>query len=259
MDINSIIDSAKKQVETVKNQEVNPDKTASFIKSGASIISGYEVLKTIRFSVIAIIVLIIFIYKGLPTYIGGGAILFLLVFSALEIISFKRIRSVNLDEKTNISNTIPIGTDEKVINYIVGIMRSGLGLRGFEILGAGKIYNPENAILITDNQVIFITVLVEGADKLISGTDIAMWQWLLSKNNIEEKLKDLLASNSLSQIVNMNQGNFSMSLNKLNVKIRSGITQSICFSSEDKKVCYSVRDKNELEKAKMIFANYLDV
>ncbi|KKQ43391.1 MAG: hypothetical protein US60_C0003G0035 [Microgenomates group bacterium GW2011_GWC1_37_8] len=171
----------KNTIDGVINQEVDPNRLANLFKQKATIVSKAVSLKILIIFPVVIIILIMLTYKGLPLYIGGGFILFILVLAALQFISYKKIRAVNLDEKVSSRNTISIGVDEKVIDYIVGIMRTGLELREAAYLGTGKIRHPENALLVTDHQIIFIVVPVKGADKLIAETDIAMWQWLLSK------------------------------------------------------------------------------
>jgi len=77
------------------------------------------------------------------------------------------------------------------------------------------------------------------------------------QKNIEEKLKNLLTTNSLSQIANMYQENFSIPLDQLKVKIGEKLTLKICFFTGNKRVCYSIRDKNDHNRAKEIFSKYL--
>ena len=169
--------------------------------------------------------------------------------------SLRRIQKVNLEIASE--GSVVVTEDERLNDKIVGIMRTGLGLRGFEFLGTGKVYTPENTILITNKQIIFIVIPVKGAGKLISGTDISMWQWLMSKSKLSETLNSLLKSKSLSEIVKMHQQNFSIPLGHLKVSIGSKYTQKICFSYLTKKVCYSIRDKQDFNRAKNLFNSYL--
>ncbi len=251
--LNSCMD-INKTVELVKNQEVSPDKIVSYLQSGASLVSGLVTVKTISFSILAIILLVVWMLNGLPYYIGGGLILIIIGFIALDFATFKRVRTVNLNQELNTGNSITFENDEKVIDYIVGIMRTGFGLRGFEFLGVGNINNPENALLVTDRQVIFIVIPVQGADKLIGGSYIGMWQWLLSKKNLEEKLKSLLASDQLKKVINLYPTNFSINKNNLVVRFGGKFNQTICFISGERKFCYALRDKKDYLKAKNIFA-----
>src|SRR3989344_7477901 len=112
-------------------------------------------------------------------------------------------------------------TTEKILDYIAGIMKIGFGIRGFEILGVGKIITSENSMIITDKRIIFVTVPLPGAEITISGVDIPMWQWLIAKKDIENKLKEMINSMSVKEIISSNSKNFYIDYGEIE-KIKFG-------------------------------------
>ena len=147
---------------------------------------------------------------------------------------------------------------EKVIDYIAGIMRTGFGLRGSAVLGVGEVQTSENAMIITDKRVLFITAPIPGAEKIIASTDIPMWQWLAARKDIDNKTREMISSMSVEDIANSNPKNFWVEYSEIE-KIDFGrLSRSIEIIKRDsKKLKYSIRDKADFEKAKTILKKFL--
>jgi hypothetical protein len=150
-------------------------------------------------------------------------------------------------------------SNESVLITVPGIMAQHQVVRGYEVLGSGKVINPENAFIVTNKRILFIVVPLPGAGKLIANVDISMWQWALGKGKIEEKLNELLSSYTLDDILHMNNKNFQINLNDLKkVKIGSFLVSKVTFiKNDDSKYKYDIRDKKKLKDLKTIFASYL--
>ncbi len=149
---------------------------------------------------------------------------------------------------------------EKIVDYLAGIMEvmgGGSIARGYEFLGAGKIITSENAAIITNQRIIFITVPIPGAETMVMGIDIPMWEWIAAKKEIENKLKEMLSSMTIEQILNSNPKNFYVDYSNIE-RIKFGnFTHSIkIFKRDGKKLKYSIRDVDDFQKAKQLFANY---
>lgn len=132
-------------------------------------------------------------------------------------------------------------------------MRSGLGIRGFEILGRGKNLMPENAMIITNKRVYFVTVPVDGANTMVSGTDIGMWQWILSSNDIKNKINEMLEKGELNNLLNSSDANHFIELGNSKISSGTNLTQKICFKGSSGKLCYSIRDKSDFIAIKKHF------
>ena len=148
---------------------------------------------------------------------------------------------------------------EKIIAHIAGIMRTGFHLRGSAVLGTGKIRTAENAMLITDKRIIFVVVPVKGAETIVASTDIAMWQYMLSKKGIEEKLKTWMKGKSPQTLLKSNPKNYAIELKDIQkVKFNKFFNRGVVFMKKDgTKRSYAIRDKADLERAKKLFANFL--
>lgn len=148
-----------------------------------------------------------------------------------------------------------INQNEKIIDYIAGIMKvGGSGIRGYEVLGAGKVITSENAMIITDKRILFITVPMPGAETIVAGFDIPAWQWLAAKKDIESKTKEMINSKSLEDILRSNSKNFYVGYNEIE-KVKFGRFSRVIeiIKIDKKKLKYMIRDKNDFEKLKLIF------
>ena len=149
---------------------------------------------------------------------------------------------------------------EKVLDYVAGILwggGSGGRIYSYEVLGKGKILRPENAMIVTNQRVLFIVVPLPGADQVIAGTNIGMWQWVTQAKEIEKKLKKLLSSKTIPAILKMHEKNYFVNLSDIE-KVKLGfITKKLIIKTKDKKrYTYSIRIKEDREKIKKIFKNY---
>lgn len=246
-------------------KEINSEKIAGGIQAAGTALAVFSLVKLIVIVIVLIGIIIFFIVKGLPWYVGLISISFVVLLVVFQAIKIKRISSVKLTPPSpplRTFKTIETEPDEKIVDYITGIMRVGIlpegKIYGKGWLGVGEINFPENALILTNYRVAFIKVPVAGAGKLIADTNISMWQWILAKKDIENKLKEMMASQSLQEILNCSEKNFSLRFEEIKEIKLSKISQSIIFISKDnKKYEYSIRDKKDFEKAKVIFKRFL--
>jgi hypothetical protein len=143
---------------------------------------------------------------------------------------------------------------EKIIDYVAGIMRAGFRLRAGPYFGTTKIKDPENAMIITDKRILFIFVPLKGAGQIIGETDISMWQFLLAKKDIEQVLKKMISENSLDKILSSYEKNYALNRDEIErVKISPFFSKIKFFMKDGNKYSYSLRDKNDLGKLKVMF------
>ncbi|MFY9484817.1 MAG: hypothetical protein WAP74_04360 [Patescibacteria group bacterium] len=248
-------------MENQKNiQQSAAENIAKVTKAGAQAVTVYEIFKSIIWIVVSIPIAIYLISFGVPWYFIIPIPIIGIVFALLSMISIRRISAVNL-EHSNLTApqvSVPIEPNEKVVDYIPGIIKTGFGLRGYEVLGAGKILDSENLMLLTNASVLFVTIPLPGGDKIIQAIDIPMWQWLAASKEIDQKAKDLISSYSLMQMQQLNMIRAGVALQTLDrVKINN-IFGSITFVTKTgEKYSYSIRNKENREKAKNLFAQFL--
>ena len=155
-----------------------------------------------------------------------------------------------------------VNSGEKIIDYIAGIMRAGFGVRGYEVLGVGKVITSENAMLFTSKGILFITVPLPGAETMVSGVDIPMWQWLLAKKDIESKTKEMISSMSAERILKSNPKNYYVSYEEIKAvkfgwKFLFFSSTTISITRNDGKTLkYTIRDKQDFERAKVILKRF---
>lgn len=242
-----------------KKQTSRAEIISKLPKTGGTIFGIFFLVKTIFQFIIATCIISFFILIGLPLYIGIIPLVLIIIFIILQIIRVKRIVSVKLDVvNTNVTNTDEkitnvTNTDEKIIDYIAGIMRT-FHIRGYGVLGVGKIVTPENAIIITNKRIIFVVVPLPGGERIVAGVDIPMWQWLLAKKDIENKLKEMINSMSIESIIHSNPKNYWINYNEIEkIKFSKFSSRNIEIVKRDgKKLKYAIRDKKDLKKIELI-------
>lgn len=135
----------------------------------------------------------VLIFIGVPLYAVLPFILIFIFISIvgiiIHIVGLIQLSHVNVKtepiERKN-SNNIKLKPDEKIVGYITGIMRtaSGLKIRAIPFPAVGEVRSPENAIIITNKNILFIVVPLPGADKNLDGFDIPMMEWLTAEKDI---------------------------------------------------------------------------
>jgi hypothetical protein len=234
---------------------------AKLTKTGSTVSSSYGIVRALPFTIIAILLGIFLLYMHVAWYIGALCIFFGVLWMTVQIVRTKRIASVDISShplEVKENPKAEIDKDEKVKDYIAGIMRTDFKVRSYEVLGAGSVIMSENAMIITDRHILMITVPLPGAEKVVDGTDLSMWQWLAAKKDIESKLKEMISDMPVNEIAQTNPKNYALELTDIKKVGTPRFQQTLAFTTMDnKKYSYSIRDKADYEKAKSIFASYL--
>jgi hypothetical protein len=254
-DINGALGSPGSSTESTR-----AGKIARMTKTGGKIWATRQLIGAIPLAVILGLFAFVFLYLAHLIWWGMACAVLAAGFLAAGIIRLKRISTVDIgppSSKAEKAINIKIDRSEKVIGHIAGIMRSGWASRSYEFYGTGQVKTSENAMVITDRRILFITVPLPGADKIVAGTSIPSLQWLIAKKDIEDKLEEMISSMSLEDIFQTNPRNFSINLNEIK-KVQIGRhSQALKFVTQDnKKYSYSIRDKEDFIRAKEIFTSY---
>jgi len=238
---------------------VEAEKIAKAIYIGEITSNVYRLLVGVILDIIIIIIVLFFISKGLPWYWGVMIVVFSIVLNILQIIKIKRISTALTSPSPNLpAPAIQIIPGEKIIDFVAGVTATGFTGRGFGWLGKGEMAFPQNAIIITNKRIAFITVPVLGAEKIVGSTVVGIWQYLLAKKDIENKLKEMMASQPLEKILQGHPKNFSIRFEEIKkIKMNSFQLKITFITKDNKKYSYSTRDKKDFERAKEIFRNFL--
>ncbi|MGD0152624.1 MAG: hypothetical protein ABSC17_02515 [Thermacetogeniaceae bacterium] len=245
---------------TGSDQEDPSSGVAATIKTGGRIVSLFDLAKAIIMAIVVTVFALFLSHRGVPLLICivVAAVPWLLV--VVQHIAYRKISAVDLGPTTNAHTLdLQISPDEKIIDRVSGIMRIGWGaspgqvLRAGQTFGVGRDLNPENAMLLTDRSIWLITVPIAGAGTVIRGTDISTMEWLFSRNQIDSKLMEMMATMSLQEIVQAGARSFKISFNCIRDVKTSDHSQMIAISVADKKKYqYSIRNLADYEKAKEI-------
>lgn len=231
--------------ENKKNNGVTEDDVAG----------GLDLFKKIKVyqSYIGIILIPIF-FGGLALfswklYLSNGFPLFLpIIFiiigiglELLSIIGLRRMLSVNMSQSAYQNKTmakkIVIAKDETVQTTFSGILHSGNV--STSVLGKGKVLKPWNSLILTNYQLIIITVPVPAADQYINGVDLASSAENLLPQGIEmidEKLQKMLKSQTLEEVANCHALNYAIPLSSITeIKLRDFPT-NIAIMNNDKEL-----------------------
>lgn len=236
------------------NQETKADEIADTVQKLGTAGSFYSLAKTIGFSVLIILFAVFLLYIGVPVYICAGLIFIAGLLIVLDIIRVKRILGVDLRSLNEPEEeVVDLEPDEILMNTIPAVMQYGK-VRSYEVLGAGKVITPANALIITNKAVWVLTVPLAGVDKIVSGTDIGKWQWTVAYQDIIDILNKMISTLPLDEVFKQCRAKRLLLLKEISSAKTLPFTQAISLKKLDgKKFGYSVRLKEDYLKAKKIF------
>jgi len=243
---------------TKTNQEKRAEKlTAVVQKTG---IAGLilRLGKSLGFSAMLFLMAIFFIYLGVPWYFGVAIILLAIAIIVVEVVSLKRASAVDLNVAAEPSpEVVELEPGEHLVHAIPAVMQYGK-TRSVAVLGTGQVLTPENALLITNQSLWALTVPLPGVDKVVAGTDIGKWQWMTAWQDITDKLQEMLSSLPLEEVLIQGRAKRLLKLSELKAVKTLPFTFALRFVTTDgKKYGYSVRVKDDYQRAKDLFRNQM--
>jgi len=243
-----------------ENNPLESENIAENIKTGTLFFDWWKLIKSLVFLVIFSALAVYFVFRGqMPWYIPVFFIAVLAVIIILQIVTMRKTsRSLDSSQATQTKDqqatTIAVG--ETLQAYIPAIMYTGF--RMMPALGTGDLPHPENALLLTDQHLLFIFVPLLGADKVIQNQNIGQFDWMAASADIQNKLDQMLSSMSIEQIYQSYPKNFGIALDNLDSVSFSNFPIATTFKTKDgKKYSYSIRNPEDVEKAKQLFANFI--
>ncbi len=184
----------------------------------AKINQDYQIIQKkldlINLAVTMSIILLILYLINIPFYIPlifTGFFFILIVSSIIELRRIKGINLVNPLKENNSKKSLPvkINKDEEIILPIFGIMKTSVDLKsalepfGISFLGKGKVFSPENSLLITNKRLLFIQVPMTGGDNIVGETNYVMNNFFYNKKELLTNGEELLRTQSLPQILQL--------------------------------------------------------
>lgn len=200
------------------------------------------------------------VFLKLPWYFSALFIIFIALLVLLQVITVKRVATVDISTSNIIGKrkVIKLDPDEEVTGYIGGIAKR-FG-KGYEFLGVGKILTSENCLIATTKRVLFATAPVPGAGKIISGLDISQLQWLLAKKDVENKAREMADELIKKRSLVLNYTFFFLYLDAIKEIKTNEFFGSIKFITKDNKsYTYITRDKKDLEKVRKLFSSVVKI
>jgi len=159
-------------------------------------------------------ILLVLYLINIPFYIPlifTGFFFILIVSSIIELRRIKGINLVNPLKENNSKKSLPvkINKDEEIILPIFGIMKTSVDLKsalepfGISFLGKGKVFSPENSLLITNKRLLFIQVPMTGGDNIVGETNYVTNNFFYNKKELLTNGEELLRTQSLPQILQL--------------------------------------------------------
>jgi len=185
----------------------------------------------------------------------------IVIFSIVEL---KRIKNIQFDNKridnSVVQHKVKYYPNEQIVGYVFGIIKIATGFkdmfkpRGLSFLGSGKIYFPENSVLITNYRLLMIWVPVSGNNKIVGEIDYGSQNFFFNRKEIREKGEQILKTNSLSKIIDLATNDVlfndikTITLNK---------TKIIIEKLNGDKLGYLFMDREYIEPLRKILSFYL--
>jgi hypothetical protein len=235
-------------------QDTRGDKMAKIAQQAGAASGIFSIVKALVFAAIAIGMALIFALIGAPWFIWTTMVLIAAGVIALSVLSFKRNAGVDLAVPNKPApENVGLEPEEYLVHTIPAVMEYGKA-RSTSVLGTGVIHTPENALIISNKAVWALTVPLQGADKVIAGVDIGMNQWMWAHKDIDAKLKEMIASLPLDEVLKQGRAKRLMGLEEIKAAKTFPFTRNISLKRTDgKKFRYSIRTPEDYVKAKEIF------
>jgi len=159
-------------------------------------------------------ILLVLYLINIPFYIPLIFTGFFFILIVSSIIELRRIKEINLvnplkENNSKKSSPVKINKDEEIILPIFGIMKTSVDLKsalepfGISFLGKGKVFSPENSLLITNKRLLFIQVPMTGGDNIVGETNYVMNNFFYNKKELLTNGEELLRTQSLPQILQL--------------------------------------------------------
>lgn len=235
------------------------EKIAATIQKTALAGAFLKLGKALGTSAFLVLLALLFIYLGVPWYFGAVMLLLAVAIIVVEAMSLKRAAAVKLDahEEGPSEVAIELEPEEHLVETIPAVMQYGK-TRSVTVLGTGQVLTPENALVITNKAIWALTVPLPAADKVVAGTDIGKWQWLNVWQDIAAKLREMLSSLPLEEVLKQGRAKRLLKLEELKAVKTIPFTFALSLVTVDgRKYGYSIRVKEDYERAKEYFARLL--
>lgn len=224
-------------------------------------------LELIKFFPGMSVVLLVLFLIGIPFYISlffGG---FMVLMVVLSIVELWRIKNITFSEKgidaSVVQHIITEYQDEQIAGSVFGITKTSTGFKdffkplGFGILGSGKMYYPENTLLVTNYRILMIQVPITGGNKIVGETNYVYGNFFLNRGEIRQKGEELLRTNSLPQILKLATNDVLYTDIKILTLKKTQIIQIIVEKTTGEKLRYIFMDREYIDPLKQLFQLYL--
>lgn len=135
----------------------------------------------------------------------------ILVLGLSTLVNFAYHWNLKMMASVKRSKPIDVRPQEKVTTYFVGV-NSADGLTTISHLGHARNYLPQNAVLVTNHQIVVLTVPLPGADWFLWRYNIGSIQSTFARGTIADTLKEMLNKLPLSDVINCHPLNYSIPL-----------------------------------------------
>ena len=236
------------------HEENRADQLATTVQRVGVAGGLYRLAKAIGFAVLLIGLALFFFYLRLPWYIGAAMIAIAVGAVLFAVIFVKRTAAVDLSAPPEpVSEEAAPEPGETLVDTVPAVMQYGK-TRSVAFMGTGKVLLPENALIITNKAIWAFTVPLAGVDKVVADTDIGKWQWMSAYREIIGTLQEMTATLPLYELLKQGRAKRLMRWEELKSAKTLPMSQAISFTRTDgKKFGYSIRLKEDYEKAKEIF------
>lgn len=230
------------------------EKLAVNVQKAGVAAGYYQLIKAILFAAILIIMAWFIYHIGVPWYVSAVIIIVAVAIVVFQIVWLKRVSRVDVYQPAPASEkTAELEPGEVLVETIPAVMQYGT-TRSIEIMGAGTVLTPENALLVTNRAVWALTVPLPGVDKVVSGADIGKWQWMNSYQDIIDGVQEMVSTLSLQEVLIQGRAKRLLGLNEIKSAKTLPFTYSIALTDiKGKKYRYSIRLEKDFIRAKAIF------
>lgn len=142
------------------------------------------------------------------------------LFPLLVYVTLRRVSSLQLQDEP--ANPLPVVTvpeqasqaapaplqpQNNILGALYGVVNNSSALQGYSVLGAGKVFHPENTLLFTPQGILLWKVPVFGAGKIMDNENFQTDNFVWNRSEIKQKAEEMLGQYTVDQILSSDPDN----------------------------------------------------
>ena len=236
------------------DEQKRAERLAGGVKKFGTAGGAFRMVKAIALSVVIVALGIILLLNEGSIFLAILLFVAAVMITIIQAVILRRIATADLEpfaDEENLPIELP---DHEIIQAVIPAVMCVDKVRSVEVFGRGKVLVPENVLVVTNEALWALTVPLEGADTVVSGTDIGKWQWTYAYEDIIQTFEEMQSTLPIKELFERCHAQKLLNLNEIESAKALPNRQTIVIKSLDgRKIQYAIRRTEDFDLAKEVF------